>query len=296
MGKRMRDKFFVCWGMIIAALSLASFNWPVEENRRVTSSFGESRYDHFHNGVDMSSSDMKIYPAEEGKVIFLFTRSLFPLENYPGGGNFMILTHGGVYFSVYMHLEDGLSTASVYQKKDALGRMGNTGRSYASHLHFSVYEIKNGISINPLSVMPSSDDNKAPDILDLYLRIGEKYVLIKDGSHIRLTRNYPLLLKISDSLTGREQVGVYKLMVSHNEKLIFETVFDKIVISGKGLLIDKKEHDTLYDEKGFYKIENVSYSEGENIFRITASDYAGNTSEREFSFAVKLDMKDGNSK
>ena len=66
--------------IILLTLFNTSFRWPVE-NGRITSTFGESRWDHFHDGVDMTSIDNKIYPSADGKLIFLWDKSIFPIES-----------------------------------------------------------------------------------------------------------------------------------------------------------------------------------------------------------------------
>ncbi len=79
--------------LFLIALNL-SFQWPVDGGR-ITSVFGESRADHFHDGVDMVPPDGKIYPLDEGELVYLWDRSMFPLDAYPGGGNYRVLKHGG---------------------------------------------------------------------------------------------------------------------------------------------------------------------------------------------------------
>jgi murein DD-endopeptidase MepM/ murein hydrolase activator NlpD len=69
-------------------------------------------------------------------------------------GNFIILSHGNGYQTLYAHL----NTVSV--KKDdrvnqgvKIGEVGNTGYSTGPHLHFAVY--KNGRAVNPLEYLNS---------------------------------------------------------------------------------------------------------------------------------------------
>ena len=46
--------------LIVMAMSFVSFRWPVN-NGTITSTFCESRWDHFHDGIDMTSIEDKIY-------------------------------------------------------------------------------------------------------------------------------------------------------------------------------------------------------------------------------------------
>ena len=51
--------------LVFFNLSFANFNfqWPLKEGL-ITSTFGESRADHFHDGVDIVSANKNIYPVE----------------------------------------------------------------------------------------------------------------------------------------------------------------------------------------------------------------------------------------
>jgi murein DD-endopeptidase MepM/ murein hydrolase activator NlpD len=163
--------FFICL-LFLISLNL-SFTWPFE-NVRITSTFGESRGDHFHNGIDIISGYSKIYPADEGELVFFWDNSIFPTENYPGGGNFKILTHKNGYYSVYMHLADSPLYKNVYAKNDPVGDMGLTGHSSGKHLHMSMVEINSKKIINPLLIFPKIPDNIKPDIEEAYVRIDDK--------------------------------------------------------------------------------------------------------------------------
>ncbi len=279
----------LCALLIMLSLSFVSFRWPVN-NGTITSSFCESRWDHFHDGMDMTSVDDRIYPVESGTLVFYWDKALFPLDNYPGGGNYKILAHRNGMYSIYMHLENGLSSKSTYTKDDPLGLMGNTGHSMNKHIHFSLLQAKQRVSVNPFSYLPAREDTKAPAVSDIAFHIGEKIIIVRDNSNIRLTRHYPLLVKITDAMTGRESLGVYRLVVEFNGKKALDKKFDALGLSKGRLTVDGRKFESLFDPKGFYKIEGLTYAEGENRVKVAASDFAGNTAEKEYTFNVKLDI------
>lgn len=70
--------------ILVFALMSLSFRWPVDAGR-ITSSFGESRGDHFHDGIDMVCPDDKIYPVDSGKLVYYRDETIFPLDVVPGG-------------------------------------------------------------------------------------------------------------------------------------------------------------------------------------------------------------------
>ncbi|HPV43490.1 MAG TPA: M23 family metallopeptidase, partial [Spirochaetota bacterium] len=284
----MNPRPLFCLLLVMMAMSFVSFRWPVNSGT-VTSTFCESRWDHFHDGMDMTSIDDKVYPVEPGKLLFYWDKALFPLENYPGGGNFKILEHRNGVYSLYMHLENGLSSKKSYTENDTVGMMGNTGHSINKHIHFSLMQYLKRVSVNPLKLLPAREDTKAPVLSEIAFHIGDKIIIVRDRANIRLTRHYPLLVKINDAMTGRENLGVYRLSVEFNGKKVLNKEFGSIAISRGRLTVDGKKFENLFDSKGYYKIEGLTYAEGENVVKVTASDYAGNTAEKEYTFNVKLD-------
>ena len=275
--------------IVSIALSMTSFRWPVNDGT-ITSTFCESRWDHFHDGIDMVSAGDSVYPVEPGKLLFYWDRAIFPLDNYPGGGNFKVLEHRNGIVSIYMHLQNGVPEKKNYASNEPIGLMGDTGHSMKKHIHFTLLESNRKTSRNPFLRLPRIEDARAPDILEIAFHIGDKYVIVRDSSSIRLTRHYPLLIKIIDSMKGRENLGIYKLSVSVNGRKVLDDVFNELTISRGKPRVGGRSFETLFDRKGYYRAGGITYLEGENSVKITASDFAGNSSEKEFLFNVKLDM------
>ena len=279
--------------LMVSLLVLASFNlsfrWPVTDFI-FTSSFGESRGDHYHDGIDLISKNDKVYPFNSGKLLFAWNKSLFPLENYWGGGNYKILRHDDKLLSVYMHLEDGENLQTSYSENDNLGIIGNTGHSYGKHLHFSILNQIKKESLNPLTTLPAITDTKAPEILYFYIRIGDKYIRLNENSDIRLTQHYPLLVEIHDSITGRENLGIHKIKILFNGQEFINTDFNTIGFNQNNLTVQKYAYADLFDEKGYYKISGIKYKEGINTAVVQVADYYGNSVEKIFNINVKLDM------
>lgn len=275
--------------IILTALTVTSFRWPVNDGT-VTSTFCESRWDHFHDGVDMVSAVDTVYPVEQGNLLFYWDRAIFPLENYPGGGNYKVLEHRGGLYSIYMHLENGVPVKKNYAINEPLGLMGNTGHSMKKHVHFTMLDPVRKTTRNPFLRLPRIEDTRAPEIHEIAFRIGDKYVIVRDKSNIRLTRHYPLLIKITDSIRGRENLGIYRLSVTVNGKKAPVEEFGDLTLSRGMLRVGGRSFETLFDRKGYYRVEGVVYTDGENSVKVSAWDFSGNTVEKEFTFNVKLDI------
>lgn len=278
--------------IILLALSNVSFRWPVD-NARLTSTFGESRADHFHDGIDMISDSDKVYPVNKGRLVFSWNKSMFPLENYWGGGNYKIVKHDGSMHSIYMHLQDGDDLKPSYEENEILGYIGDTGHSYGKHIHFSLLDNVKRESFNPFSTLPHYDDNKAPVIMNFFVKINDRYTLLRENSSIRLTKHYPLLVEINDTVTGKEKLGIYKISAIFNGKDVLNSQYNSLSYSENGLTLNRYIFNEIADEKGYYVISGITFVEGINTITVTASDFNGNTSEKNFNIDVHLDIQSG---
>lgn len=115
--------------------------WPVQGV--ITLEFAQSSgYQVFHTGIDIANNlGTPISPLMQGKVVYAG-------EIFWGYGKHIIIDHGDNITSLYGHL-DKIYVFEGQEVKigDEIGKMGSTGWSTGSHLHFEsrVY----GIPVNP---------------------------------------------------------------------------------------------------------------------------------------------------
>ena len=127
------------------------FQWPVR-SFRFTSGYG-MRTDpitgewRMHSGIDLANATgTPILAARPGRVVHVEPNS----GNY---GNLVIIDHGDGFRSLYAHLSSfTVASGQWVNTGQAIGRIGNTGRSTGPHLHFSV--IRNGRWEDPLKHLP----------------------------------------------------------------------------------------------------------------------------------------------
>ncbi len=112
----------------------------------ITSYYGYRRSG-FHTGIDIARpTGTKIYAADGGTVTF---------AGRSGGYGLLIkIDHGNGYSTYYAHCS-ALSVKKGQQvnKGDVIGKVGSTGNSTGSHLHFEVR--LNGATKNPLNYVSS---------------------------------------------------------------------------------------------------------------------------------------------
>ena len=170
---------------------------PIDENKiRITSTFGEFRTDHFHNGVDFGGNRMPIYPIADGEIVHYSDFDEDPTRPVYGVGNTLIVEHSEGIRSYYYHIDDG-SIEKNYAKvteNDILALTGNTGRSGGAHLHLTIEDMKKGLVIDPLAYLDmNKGSEQSPLIHGIYLRTENRLIQIKDNMSIKIYMNDDLL-------------------------------------------------------------------------------------------------------
>ena len=116
-----------------------SFKKPILRGT-VTSRYG-GRWGRTHNGIDIADSlGTEIYASQDGSVIFSGNAGAY--------GNLIKIEHKYGYVTYYAHCNKLLVNVGDYVKQGQLiAKMGSTGRSTGSHVHFEVRH--NGEILNP---------------------------------------------------------------------------------------------------------------------------------------------------
>ncbi len=120
-----------------------------------TSSYGYRRdpfngHAAFHAGIDFPGRyGQPILAAAKGKISYVGQRQ--------GYGNVVEIEHGNGIMTRYAHLSGfGARVGQNVARGDAIARMGSTGRSTGTHLHFEVR--LNGQAINPRRFLEAHQD------------------------------------------------------------------------------------------------------------------------------------------
>jgi len=138
------DYFVASHGMMLSPPG--QFRSPIDSGR-ISSFFGYrsdpfNKRKKFHNGVDIIAKiDTPVRAADAGTVSFVGKKG--------GLGNTIVLEHGNGMKTVYGHLNRFLVLSGyTVQKGEVIAGAGNSGRSTAPHLHFTV--LLDGKSVDPM--------------------------------------------------------------------------------------------------------------------------------------------------
>lgn len=160
-----------------------SFKSPVDHKIRLAGSFGELRSNHFHAGIDIKSKT-----GHEGDTVRAAAGGYISrIKIQRGGyGQVLYMDHPSGHTSVYAHLKDFTDTLKAYVREkqyenrsyeidiypeankftfdqgEAIGFLGNTGRSYGPHLHFEIRDTKTEIPENPYLYGLGPEDTRPP--------------------------------------------------------------------------------------------------------------------------------------
>lgn len=285
---------FAPFAIGLVAEEPAQFNWPINrgfpELRGLTSTFGESREDHFHNGVDIAGLNDEVKPIAPGT--FLFTRNAEddPFAPLIGPGNFVIVDHGKGWWSGYYHLaKPGKARSGPVDANTVIGYSGNTGHSVGAHLHFFISKDYGKTMVNPLIVLPGTVDQNPPEIGALTIVTPTTKTNVPPGkiSRVRLSQAFPVYITVTDpGLERNTNRGVYELRWKLNSAPEEVRTFQKLVVQNGEWKLDGKAFDDVFGQ-GLYSLGKLGFQNGSNTLRVVAVDQAGNKSEAEFQLDVQ---------
>ncbi len=117
------------------------FAHPLNETFQYTSGFGP-RWGTMHYGTDMA--------AKHGSAILATADGVINFAGWEKGyGKLIKIKHDFGYETRYAHLSKiSVSVGQKISQGDRIGKMGNTGRSTGTHLHYEIR--RNGKPINPM--------------------------------------------------------------------------------------------------------------------------------------------------
>lgn len=251
------------------------FHPPMKIDLILSGNFGEMRGNHFHTGLDIKTlgvEGQKIYAIEDGYI------SRIRISPW-GYGLALYIDHPNGLSSLYAHMQsfsDGINELAYQKQKknetyildekvladsffvkkgEFIGYSGNSGGSYAPHLHFEIRETSTEHALNPLlfkTIRVKIPDTTPPTLTGIKIYavtdkgymipgksvyyscklVGDKLV-INDGNAIDLNNLYTENSKlafgfhVTDKLNGAGNVcGIYHTQLSKGDNVKHEMKID----------------------------------------------------------------------
>jgi len=116
------------------SLSVGEWHWPTITPYVITSHF-YWRWGRMHEGIDISG-------CGHGSPIFSVGDGVVTEAGYGAtNGYYVVVSHAQNYYTIYMHMAYApiVSVGQTVTGGQQIGAMGNTGRSFGTHLHIGVY-------------------------------------------------------------------------------------------------------------------------------------------------------------
>lgn len=283
---------------IIILLSEDFKNNPMLNGMRVTSTFGDSRGDHFHTGIDITNNDKKAYSLMESELIFHNKKRKRGIDY--GYGEFVILenTTDGLRFT-YSHLKEDSYDASKkqYEQYEKIATIGNTGHSTGVHLHLEVEDTINDKLLNPLEIMDIKDTLK-PIIMDVYFIDGDKNRISLYEGYSSIKRGGKLFIQCMDKIDGSNYpLTPYKISLIIDGKEKANLKFNNLLKqNGKFITNDGRTFNNIYlneRDDDFFVLDFTSLP-GVIGFKVLVEDQKGNRTEYKRALRILLPDKKEN--
>mgnify|MGYP001276140499 CR=1 FL=1 len=270
----MNRSLFLSTLILVASASSQTAEWPTRASRSFSSNFGENRDDHFHMGLDIKTrgtTGHEVVSSHNGYISRM-------VSNYSGYGKALYIKTTSGNEIVYAHLEKFIpvlekvwrlqqakrrsyivnanfsSREFQIKKGDLIGYSGNTGSSFAPHIHYE-YRTPNSEPLNPLVFAFDLPDNVTPIPKNIALVPLSQETLINANPLVQI---FPLY---------RDRSGVYyfadTLSVFGEFGFAIE-VIDKR--QGANNIYQFHRAELIFDRKKKFEIryDKISFSEGKH--------------------------------
>ena len=288
--------FFFFWIIFVTTIfgqnNKLNYRSPLGIPLELAANFGEIRPDHFHMGVDFKTN------GKEGLTIYAIERGFVSrVKISPDGyGKSIYIDHPDGRTSVYAHCsvlkgkidslvktiqssEQNFEVDIYFRPNDLpvsrgqiIALSGNTGHSFAPHLHFEIRDTETEDALNPLLFGFDVPDHKDPEILGMrvYALSQEGYPIPGKSMSVSVRndgQNYGInngtleipssyfefggigfAFETSDRLDrGNNKCGIYSADLKQESKVIFTQMMDRVPFDQTRYVNDHVDY-SLYDK------------------------------------------------
>ncbi len=138
-------------GVSTTVLGAESWLWPVPSSSQINTYYSNS-----HDGLDIGgANNCSVVSTMSGTVVAVIHGDV--PGKWTGYGNGVVIQHSNGYYSHYAHMNStSVSQGQRVSQGQEVGKMGSTGNSTGTHLHFaiatSMYGAGGRINNNPNAI------------------------------------------------------------------------------------------------------------------------------------------------
>lgn len=281
--------FFIC---LLVSSQAFSFDWPANDINvnSYSSYFAQNRGELISSSLCFSEPG-EIKAAEDGYILAIINENTDDSDFFPSTlGTSVILSHGDNLLSVYANMDSESITLNDINEKNVdsgtiLGQSGNSGwQDEKSHLEFQIIDTKDQSAINPMVLMPRSEESLPLSLSGIY---------IENKNHeffdIKIYKTYPAgLYRIYQR---RNPIAVpYKTSVSINGIVLDQLSYDTIIQENKKICIAGKKKYTnkdVYPNDELHLLGESMFTPGKATLGLSESDILGNTKQINYNITVR---------
>lgn len=278
---------------LLLALSLgtlAAFEWPVPEPHPVRF-FGQRAYGVTERGVVLEKAD-SIRASGHGTLLVTMTQNR-DMSGFPSTlGNVAILSHDEGLITIYGNLDstDRIAERKIVETGDILANTGTSAWGRPGMVIFQVVDREKRTVLNPLLLLPTLSDKKAPVIRNVVVVTANNQSWPLGSIKTLRQGKYKLFAEVPDNIDGSSvELSPFRITIQVNGKeyssIPFEILQEK---SGELYLSDPEfTWKKLYVDPERMYLGELSLTRGRADISIIAKDTAGN--ERSVLFGLQIE-------
>jgi hypothetical protein len=276
--------------LAISLGTLAAFEWPVPEPHPVRF-FGQRAFGVTERGVVLEKAD-SIRASGHGTLLIAMTQNR-DMSGFPSTlGNAAVLSHDEGLMTIYGNLDsvDRIAERKTVETGDILANAGTSAWGRPGMAIFQVVDREKRTVLNPLLLLPTLSDKKAPVIRNVVVVTASNQTWPLGSIKTLRQGKYKLFAEVPDNIDGSSaELAPFRITIQVNGKeyssIPFEILQEK---TGELYLSDPDfTWKKLYVDQERMYLGELSLTRGRADISIIAKDAVGN--ERSVLFGLQIE-------
>ncbi len=297
-GLRSRRKVLVAWlvavGLLLGVLgALWAMDWPVE-SPRLAATFGTPAKGRLVTGIAIAVSNGLVRSIDDGELAFACEEGVSPSGLPSTLGSYAVVEHPNDLAAVYAHLLPGSVSGylTTVRRDTILGSVGSSGWTEGQGLLLEVFDRRKGNWVNPLLLLPSIGDSKAPSIRSVVLESDTKFYVLGTTKSVP-QGTYQVTADVSGATDAPWTAGPlapYVISLSIDGTELSHEVFDVAAAKDGQLSLfseSPRPSSGLRSQDGRYILAEHLFTRGMSTIELSAEDASGDRRDASWSVSIQ---------